>query len=398
MSDKETNLFGGFDEVFKQLATPDAVREHSDISTLSMVSGEAGSLAEEIDPDELERRANVKPTKVKPVVAEEEEVEVEIEEEDEEDEEIIVPVEPTIEEEEEDEPEEVLENDDEISDAEIVTPFFNLFSQELGWDVEDEDKPKDIKALVDLMSGIIDTNSKPVYADQEIANMDEFVKNGGNLNEYYQRTIAGVDVKNIDLDKESNQKAVVTEFLKSTTGLSDARIEKRVNRYDDSGTLEEEAEEALDMLIEHKGKVQEKLLKDQKNAKRAQLQEQQKFVSDVQSEIEGMNSINGLVLSSKDKKDLSSYLFKVNADGKTAYQDDYQKSIKNLIVSAYFVKEGDKVFSKVKKTADNEAIKTLKKRIKDKKSSNRNQKPYTGGNSNSIFDALEAASKVLSKQ
>lgn len=394
MSDKETNLFGGFDEVFKQLATPDAVRDTTDISTLNMASNEAGSLAEEIDPEELERRSKTKSSKIKPVVAE---IEEEIIEEEEEDEEIITTVEPTIEEEEEDETEEILENDAEISDAEIVSPFFDLFSQELGWDVEEEDKPKDIKSLVDLMSGIIDNNSKPVYADKEIANMDEFVKNGGNLNEYYQRTIAGVDVNNVDLDKESNQKAVVTEFLKSTTGLSDERIEKRVNRYDESGTLEEEAEEALDMLKDHKVKVQEKLLRDQKNNKKVQLQEQQKFVSDVQLEIEGMNSINGLKLSTKDKKDLVNYLFKVNAEGKTAYQDDYQKSIKNLIVSAYFVKEGDKVFSKVKKTADNDAIKTLKKRIKNKKSSNKNQRPYTGGNSNSIFDALEAASKVLSK-
>jgi hypothetical protein len=393
MSDKEENLFGGFDEVFAQLATPDAVRETSNVSKLNLSSDEAGSLAEEIDPEELERRANAKPTKVEPVVAEE----VIEEDEEEDDEEIDVPIEPTIEEEEEDETEEISEVDDEISDAEIVSPFFDLFSEELGWEVEDEDKPKDIKQLVDLMSGIIDSNSKPIYADDEIAKMDEFVKNGGNLNEYYQRTIAGVNVETVDLDKESNQKAVVTEFLKSTTGLSDTRIEKRVNRYDESGTLEEEAEEALDMLKEHKVKVQEKLLKDQKNAKKVQLQEQQNFVSNVQSEIEGMNSINGLQLSSKDKKDLVNYLFKVNAEGKTAYQDDYQKSIKNLIVSAYFVKEGDKVFSKVKKTADNDAIKTLKKRIKNKKSSNRNQKPYTGGNSNDIFDALDAASKVLSK-
>ncbi len=390
MSEKEANLFGGFDEVFAQLATPDAVREHTDTTSLSMASSEAGSLAEEIDPEELERRSKAKPTKVEPVAEIKEEI---IEEEDEA---INIPVEPTIE--EEDETEELSTLDDEVSDAEIVSPFFDLFSEELGWDVEEEDKPKDIKQLVDLMSGIIDTNSKPLYADQEIANMDEFVKNGGNLNEYYQRTIAGVNVDNIDLDKESNQKAVVTEFLRSTTGLSDQRIEKRVNRYDESGTLEEEAEEALDMLREHKGKVQEKLLKDQKNAKKAQLQEQQKFVSDVQSEIEGMTSINGIKLSTKDKKDLVNYMFHVNAGGKTAYQDDYQKSIKNLIVSAYSVKEGDKMISKVRKTADNDAIKTLKKRIKNKKSSNRNQKPYTGGNTKNIFDALDAASKVLSKQ
>ena len=39
--------------------------------------------------------------------------------------------------------------------------------------------------------------------------------------------------------------------------------------------------------------------------KAAQLKEQQKFVSDVQGEIEGMNSINGVKLTSKDKKALS---------------------------------------------------------------------------------------------
>ncbi len=405
MSDKETDVFGGFDEVFAQLASPDAFREHTDTTSLSMASAEAGSLAEEIDPEELEKRSKVKPTtkkKVEEVEEIEEEVEEiieeETEEEEEEEDENTDPIETPVEEEEneeEEEGEEISEADDDISDSEIVIPFFELFSNELGWKIEDEDKPKDIKELVDLMSGIIESNSKPIYANEEISKMDEFVRNGGNLNEYYQKTVAGVDVENVDMEKESNQKAVVHEYLKSATSLSDDKIAKRVSRYDESGTLEEEAEEALEMLKEYKGKQQKKLLKDQDNLKKAKLNEQQKFVTDVQNEIEGMKSINDIPLSIKDKKDLVNYLFKVNADGRTSYQEDYQKSYKNLIVSAYFVKEGDKVFSKVKKSADNKAIKDLKKRIKSKKSNNKNQKPYQSGSSN-VFDALDAMSKVLS--
>ncbi len=396
MSETEKDVFGGFDEVFAQLASPDAFREHTDTTALNITSEEAGSLAEEIDPEELEARSKAKPTTKKVEVVEEEEEEI-IEEEEEEDDdgEITDPIETPAEEEEEEGTEEISTDDDEISDAEIVTPFFELFQNELGWDVEEEDKPKDIKELVGLMSNIIDTNSKPNYANEEVANMDEFVRSGGNLNEYYQKTIAGVDVDTVDLEKESNQKAVVSEYLKSATSLSDTKIAKRVSRYDESGTLEEEAEEALEMLKEYKEKNQKKLLKDQQNLKTAKLEEQQKFVTDVQSEIEGMTSINGLKLSTKDKKDLVNYLFKVNTEGRTAYQEDYQKSYKNLIVSAYFVKEGDKVFSKVKKNADNNAIKDLKKRIKSKKSNNKNQKPYQSGNSN-VFDALDAMSKVLS--
>lgn len=125
--------------------------------------------------------------------------------------------------------------------------FFDAFAEELGWDVADNDKPTNIQELVDYIGDMIEQNSAPQYADDRVAQLDQYVKNGGRFEDFYQRQQEALSLDNMDMEDESNQKAAVREYLKYQ-GYNDDQITRKIDRYEDSDMLEEEAEDALAQL------------------------------------------------------------------------------------------------------------------------------------------------------
>lgn len=92
---------------------------------------------------------------------------------------------------------------------------------------------------------------------------------------------------------------------------------------------------------------------------------QQKFYNSVVSEIKGLKNIRGITVPEKDKKVLIDYILKPDTDGKTKYQKDYAKGgVKNLIESAYFTMNADKLLEAAKKAGSNSAIDKFKNSLK----------------------------------
>lgn len=286
----------------------------------------------------------------------------------------------------------VEEGVDEEDEKEIVGTFFNLFAEELGWEVEDENKPASVKELLDTISGIIAENSKPEYASEDVAKIDAYIRQGGDLNHFLKETSTGIDLAKIDLKDEDNQKRVIKENFKRM-GYSDEKIEKRIARFEDAFILEEEAQEAVESLTAYKAENEKKLLKEIEESNSMKLKEQQSFVANVNKTIQGLDSIQGIPVSVKEKKELFDYLFKTDAEGKTGYQKDYSGNINNLIVSAFVTKNGDKLFKKAVANANTNAVVELKRKLKTKKA--RNQKPYESGSLNT--DVLSLISKTLTR-
>ena len=154
--------------------------------------------------------------------------------------------------------EEPVEEDD---DSEVVTNFFDAMSEELGWEFgEDDEKPKSVPELINYFKTVIEENSKPDFASEEIEALDAYVKQGGDLKKYLQID-AELDLEDIDLDEEANQKAVVKMWLKEK-GFSAKQIEKKISKYEDAGLLEDEAEDAIEDLKEIREQRKEQLLKE----------------------------------------------------------------------------------------------------------------------------------------
>ena len=353
---------------------------------------------EELDDEELEelkkKSAENRPAtpgsknkKNETVEEDEEEEEVEEEEEETEEEEIVEekktkPTSKKNKQETEEVEEEEEENEEESSQ---VTALFDAIAEELSWEFteeEEEDKPKTVEELVNYFKDVINEQSKPEYASEEVAKLDEFVRNGGRLEDYFTVS-TDIDFENIDMDDENNQKLVLKELL-AKKGYSDKQITKKIERFEDAGVLEDESKDAIEELQEIAEKEKEKLLEDQKKQKEEIMQRQQKFFDDVVGEIKSLDNIRGIKIPPKDKKELLAYIFKADANGKTQYQKDYSKSVRNLIESAYFTMRGDTLLDAAKKQGTSSAIKNLKNSLRST-SVSKNTKRINSSSSNSIF-------------
>ena len=270
----------------------------------------------------------------------------------------------------------VVEDDE--ADA-AVGAFFDTLSEKLGWETDEEDKPKTAEELVNYFYDVIEENSKPSYASEEIEKLDEFVKNGGNIRDYFSID-AEVNLEDIDIeDSEDNQKTVIREYLKEK-GLNKSQIDKKLTRYEDAGVLEDEAVDALEALKDIREHKKEQLLADQQKAATEAKKRQQQFFDNVVNEIKGMDSIHGVAIPNKDKKALLDYIFKPDANGVTQYQKDYSKSLKNLITSAYFTMKGDTLLSTAQKQGKKDAITHFKNTLTKNSGVNTRSKQQNNSN------------------
>lgn len=285
-------------------------------------------------------------------------------EEDEEDED--EPVKDNNKKEPEEEEEEVIEEETiDEEESSKVTALFDAIAEELEWefdDEENEEKPKTVEDLVNYFRDVIKEQSVPQYANEEVAKLDEFVRNGGNLSDYFTVT-PEIDYENFDTTVEANQKQIV-KMLLTEKGYSEKQIARKIEKYEDAGILEDEAEDALEAMKDIEETKKEQLLYNQKKEHEKRIAKQQEFVDNVVNEINAMKDIRGIKVPEKDRKALLSYIFKADSEGKTQYQKDYQKSVKNLIESAYFTMKGDTLLDSAKKIGTSSAIKNLKQSLR----------------------------------
>ena len=278
------------------------------------------------------------------------------------------------------------EDDDEdepaFDEKNVVTGFFEVLSEKLGWSIdEDDDVPQTAEDLVKYFQDIIEEESKPSYANDEVARLDEYVKNGGDIKTYL-KIDAELNLDEIEIeDDETNQKLVVKEFLKEK-GFNEKSIEKKLQKYADAGLLEDEAEDALEALKEIKEQKKEQLLADQKKQSEEQGKRQQEFFNTVVSEIKGLDNIRGIKIPEKDKKTLMDYMFKPDSDGITKYQKDYAKNPKNLIESAYFTMKGDALINIAKKEGNKTAFDKFKSNLKSSNVSKKSNKEIRSDSDN----------------
>lgn len=307
------------------------------------------------------------------------------------------------EEEEEEEEEDNEHNDDPDNDIDnnqgediesnAVTSFFEALSDKMGWELdEDEEIPQTPEELVEYFKDVIEENSVPQYASEEVEALDNFVKNGGNLRDYFQ--IDGdLDLEEINIeDSEVNQKLVIKEFLKEK-GFNAKQIEKKLTKYEEAGLLEDEATDALEALRDIKEQKKQELLEAQeKRAKELKKRQQEQF-NTVVSELKGMDNIRGIKIPQKDKQALLEYIFKPTADGKTQYQKDYSKSVKNLLESAYFTMKGDTLLKAAKSEGSNAAINKFKNSL-SKTGVSRKTKRQDNTSTESMWDSFARQLRV----
>lgn len=267
---------------------------------------------------------------------------------------------------EENEQEETVEdNNTEIpGEAEQVGAFFDAFAEAAGWSVDDSERPKNVDEFVEYMSKVAEENSIPQYADYRIAQLDQYVKNGGKFEDFYQTQQRSMYYDNIDIEDESNQKAVVRDYYK-LQGMNDEQINRKIERYEDADMLEDEATDAVNYLKAYEAQQAQYMAQQQEAQRQAQEQQAAQFVEDLTNGINGLADIRGIAIPKEDKKALYDYITKTDADGLTQYQKDFNGNlVNNLIESAYFTMKGDALLGEAKRNGQTSAASKLRNMLR----------------------------------
>ena len=253
---------------------------------------------------------------------------------------------------------------EDVTEAQQVSALFDAVGESLGWnmaDFKDEEKPVTVEEFTNYLGKVVEHNSVPQYADDRIAQLDEYVKNGGKFEDFYQKQQETLSFDNLDLENEDNQKSIIRELLKHN-GYSDEQINNKISRYEDADMLYDESSDALDRLKVIRQQEIEESQKQQEEYARQQEEQNRQFFQSVQSDINNLSTIRGISIPKEDRAALYEYIFKVDQDGVSQYQKDFNKNLsKNLIESAYFTMKGDSLVSGAKRDGETSAAEKLRK-------------------------------------
>lgn len=250
------------------------------------------------------------------------------------------------------------------NEAAQVGAFFDAFAEELGWEIEEDEKPTSITDLIGYIQDVVEENSKPQYADERIAQLDEYVRNGGNFDDFYNNMSQDIQYDKLDLEDEDNQKLAVKDYLK-LSGYSDEQISRKIERYEDAGVLEDEANDAIERLKIYKQHEIEEQQRMQEQYRQQQQEQAMQFVTSLNDTIKNLKSVRGVNIPKEDRKLLFDYITKVDANGLTQYQKDFNKNmVNNLIESAYFTMKGDALISEATKNGQTTAANKLRQMLR----------------------------------
>ena len=255
-------------------------------------------------------------------------------------------------------------SDEEVTEAQQVNALFDAVGESLGWnmaDINEEDRPLTVDDLTKYLGKVVEQNSIPSYADDRVQQLDEYVKNGGKFEDFYQIQQQSLSLDNIDLESEDNQITVIKDLLKHS-GYSNEQIDNKISRYQDADMLYEESQDALERLKTIRKDELERNAQQQKQIEEQQRVQQEEFFNSVTTDINNLDSIRGIAVPKEDRKVLYDYIFKVDQNGMSQYQKDFNQNLsKNLIESAYLTMKGDALISGAKKTGETSATEKLRK-------------------------------------
>ena len=258
-------------------------------------------------------------------------------------------------------------SDEAVVEAQQVGLLFDAIGQSLGWnlnDIDEKDRPLTVEELTNYFAETVKQNSVPEYADERIQQLDEYVKNGGKFEDFYQIQKESLSLDGIDMEDETNQKAVIRELLKHSN-YTDEQINKKISRYEDADMLYEESEDALDRLKQIRQAELEEATRKQQEAIREQEAQSKAFFDAVSKDINNLTDIRGIAIPREDRKALFDYIFKVDQTGMSQYQKDFNQNLsKNLIESAYFTMKADALINKAEKKGESSAAEKLRKMLR----------------------------------
>ena len=127
----------------------------------------------------------------------------------------------------------------------------------------------------------------------------------------------------------------------------------------------EESEDALERLKTIRQQEIEENSRRQEEYAKAQEQQAKEFYQNVTKEINSLTNIRGIAIPKEDRKALFDYIFKVDQNGISQYQKDFNENLsRNLIESAYFTMKADTLINGAQRQGETSAAEKLRKMLR----------------------------------
>ena len=245
-----------------------------------------------------------------------------------------------------------------------------------------DELPEDIEEDDDYIANLVnDTTRKRVQSaineyketlPDEIKYLLENYEEGVPLMSLIERekTVAeysAIDKKSLK-DNESLKKEIVVDYLVKT-GTSEVKAKAKVDKYEASGILDEESEEALDRLIEIEKQETQAFIQSQKLQRQAALKQEQERVKAIEVDINNKKeAIPGFEWTKEDKKRIFKAMTEVA--GKTKDGRPVNKINKYIMdnpdfqyVKADLIELREGKLDKIKTRAVTESTKKIKENV-----------------------------------
>ncbi len=235
---------------------------------------------------------------------------------------------------------------------------------------EDKDKYFEEKAIAGFEKRAEEKfNEKYSELPPEIDRLIEFHKKGVPLTAILEadaRVSSLEDIKATDVETDVNLQKDILKELFNSQGLSKERSEAKIKRYEDLGTLKDEASEGLETLVKLEKTERDNLIKTKQDQKLRADQERSDSLKAIETTINSSEEIiPGFKLTPEDKKILINGITKIAGTDKNGRQinalakariEDPKMDLK----VAYFtlILKGD--LSKLEKKATTAATRSLK--------------------------------------
>jgi len=184
----------------------------------------------------------------------------------------------------------------------------------------------------------------------------------------------------------SLQKNLVKDLLLKS-GWSEERANKKLQRYEDTGVLFEEAEEALSSLVQFQKQQKEQYVQQQKQEQQQRIQAHEKWLGDLKDHIGKKEEIlPGFKLSPKDKDNLYKGITKLDKSGKNEIMRMREKDPEFDLKIAYLATVLKWDFSAFERQSTTKSTRKLADAIKSTKKTG--SRPSRGTSNNVDFDTM----------
>ena len=255
---------------------------------------------------------------------------------------------------------------DDLGDhSEIFSSLFLAVMEQAG--LEDQEVPKTPEELVEKLAGIISDNAKPSFSSPISEQFDAYIRDGGTLESFIAEH--SDDLEALPSIKTDEEKITVIAGVLAEAGFSRETIIKKIDKYIENDTLDDEAHDALGVIANKRNEAAKRRAEERKAAEAAREADAKQFFKNVESEIINLKEVRGIKITKAQTKELMDYCLKVDkSDGLTGYQRDYAKSpVSNFIESAFFTKYGTAMIKAAEGAGSSSAVEKFKQSLKNQK-------------------------------